>query len=55
VEEVGVAVVELLGDLESPAAVVDDSGEAVPELLVSFFLDDLLESLARESCSCCAC
>lgn len=55
VDEVGVAVVELLGDLDSPAAVEEDRGEAVPELFVSFFFDDLLESLARDSWSCCEC
>ena len=54
VEEVGVAVFELLGDLESPAVPwAEESGEAAPELLlVSFFLEDLLESLARDNCSC---
>jgi hypothetical protein len=55
VEDVGVAVAELLGDLESPAAVVEDRGDAVPELLASFFFEDLLESFARDSCSCWAC
>ena len=54
-EEVGVAVAELLGDLESPPAVEEDKGDAVPELFASFFLEDLLESLARDSCSCCGC
>jgi len=53
--------------LPSTSAVVDDvgvtwpeptgdtvliTGEDVPEF-ESFFLEDLLESLARESCSCC--
>jgi hypothetical protein len=51
-EEVGVAVLELLGDRESPPSVVEeDRGEAVPELL-SFFLDGLFPSFARESDSC---
>lgn len=52
-EELGVAALELLGDLESPAAVVVEAerGEAVPEF-ESFFFDDLLESFARDSCSC---
>lgn len=54
-DEVGVAVAELLGDLESPALAPDDNGDAVPELFASFFLEDLLESLARDSCSCCDC
>lgn len=51
-EDVGVAVWELLGDRESPAVVPEDSGEAVPVLLPSFFFEDLFESLARESWSC---
>ena len=53
-EEVGVAVLELFGDLESlPGRVVEEeSGEAVPELFVSFFLDDLPLSLALDNCSC---
>jgi hypothetical protein len=53
-EELGVAALELLGDLESPpmAVVEAERGEAVPEF-ESFFLEDLLESLARDSCSCC--
>ena len=53
-DEVGVAVLELLGDLESePGRVVEEErGEAVPELLVSFFLDDLPLSLALDNCSC---
>jgi hypothetical protein len=32
VDEVGVAVFELFGDLDSPPAVVPDRGETVPEL-----------------------
>jgi len=54
-EELGVAVLELLGDLESPPTAVDEAerGEAVPEF-ESFFLEDLLESFARDSCSCCS-
>jgi hypothetical protein len=53
-EEVGVAVFELLGDLESlPGRVVDEErGEAVPELLASFFFEDLPLSLALDNCSC---
>ena len=48
----GVAALELLGDRASPPRVVDeDSGDAVPEVL-SFFLEDDLESLALDSCSC---
>ncbi len=48
----GVAVLELLGDLDSPPRVVEeDNGEAVPEV-VSFFFEALLESFALESCSC---
>jgi hypothetical protein len=51
-DEVGVAALELLGDRESPPAVVEEErGEAVPEAL-SFFLEDLLESLALDNCSC---
>lgn len=51
-EEVGVAVLELFGDLDSPPKVVeDDRGEAVPED-ESFFFEDLFESLARDNCSC---
>ena len=51
-ELVGVAVLELLGDRDSPPRVVEeDNGEAVPEV-ESFFLEDLLESFALESCSC---
>lgn len=52
-DEVGVAVFELLGDLESlPGRVVEEeSGDAVPEF-ASFFLEDLPLSLALESCSC---
>jgi hypothetical protein len=53
VDEVGVAVWELLGDLESPPVVVDDaSGEAVPEVL-SFFFEEPFESFARDNWSCC--
>jgi hypothetical protein len=53
VEDVGVAVCELLGDRDSPPTVVDDDrGEAVPVLLLSFFLEDLFESFARDSWSC---
>ena len=53
VEELGVAVFELFGERESaPGSVVDeDRGEAVPAV-ASFFLDDLFESLALDSCSC---
>lgn len=52
VEDVGVAVLELFGDLDSPPSVVEeDSGDAVPEV-ESFFLEDLFESLARDNCSC---
>ena len=51
-DEVGVAALELLGERESPPSVVEEErGEAVPEAL-SFFLDDLFESLALDSCSC---
>lgn len=51
-EEVGVAVLELTGDRESPPSVVDDdSGDAVPDFS-SFFLDPLFESLALDNCSC---
>jgi hypothetical protein len=45
-DEVGVGWAELDGELEAPC-----KGDAVPEV-ESFFLDDLLPSLARESCSC---
>jgi hypothetical protein len=53
-EDVGVAVLELLGDLESlPGRVVDDeSGDAVPELFASFFLEDFPLSFALDNCSC---
>lgn len=52
-EELGVGLLELLGDRESPPArVVDEErGEAVPEV-ESFFLEDLFPSFALESCSC---
>ena len=52
-DELGVPAFELLGDLASlPTRVVDaERGEAVPEA-ESFFLEDLLESLALDSCSC---
>lgn len=55
VDEVGVAALEVFGDRESPPRVVEDDkpeGEAVPEEL-SFFLEVLLESLARDNDSCC--
>jgi hypothetical protein len=45
-DEVGVAEAEPEGELEAPV-----EGDAVPEV-ESFFLDDLLPSLALESCSC---
>jgi hypothetical protein len=45
-EEEGVGWAEPEGELEAPA-----TGDAVPEV-ESFFLDDLLPSLALESCSC---
>jgi hypothetical protein len=53
-EEVGVAVLELFGDRESlPGSVVEEErGDAVPELLASFFLEDLPLSLALDNCSC---
>jgi len=53
-DEVGVGAFEPAGDLASPGRVVveEDKGEAVPEE-ESFFLEDLLESFALESCSCC--
>jgi hypothetical protein len=54
VDEVGVPWLEVAGDWAVPC-----EGEALPEEAVeaveapSFFLeDDLVESLARESCSC---
>ena len=52
-EELGVPAFELLGDLASPPARVVEAerGDAVPEL-ESFFLEDLLESFALDSCSC---
>jgi len=51
-DEVGVGVLELFGDLESPPRVVEaDMGEAVPDD-ESFFFEDLFESLARDNCSC---
>jgi hypothetical protein len=45
-DEEGVAWAEPEGEPEAPA-----EGEAVPEV-DSFFLEDLLPSLALESCSC---
>lgn len=45
-DEVGVPWAEFAGDWFAPC-----EGEEVPED-ESFFLEDLLESLARESCSC---
>jgi len=45
-EEDGVFWAELEGELEAPC-----EGDEVPEV-ESFFLDDLLPSLALESCSC---
>lgn len=45
-DEEGVGCAELEGELEAAC-----EGEAVPEV-ESFFLDDLLLSLALESCSC---
>lgn len=52
VDDVGVAVWELLGDRDSvPGAVEEERGEAVPELL-SFFFDDLFESFALDNWSC---
>ena len=52
-EELGVGLFEPAGDRASPCRVVEeDKGEAVPED-ESFFLEDLLESFALESCSCC--
>jgi hypothetical protein len=45
-EEEGVAWAEFEGELEAAC-----EGDAVPEV-ESFFLDDLLPSLALESCSC---
>ena len=45
-DEEGVACAEPEGELEEPC-----EGDAVPEV-ESFFLDDLLPSLALESCSC---
>ena len=51
-DELGVGLLEPTGDRASPWTVVEeDNGEAVPED-ESFFFDDLLESLALESCSC---
>jgi len=53
-DELGVGALDPAGDLASPGRVVEeeDKGEAVPED-ESFFLEDLLESFALESCSCC--
>lgn len=50
VEEVGVALLEPAGEwLPEPLW----EGDEVPEFAESLdFLDDLFESLARESCSC---
>jgi hypothetical protein len=48
-DEEGVAWVEPEGELEAPA-----EGDAVPDV-ESFFLDDLLPSLALASCSCYHC
>lgn len=45
-EEEGVGWFELEGELDAPA-----EGDAMPEV-ESFFLDDLLPSLALASCSC---
>ena len=51
-DDVGVAALELLGERESPPSVVEEErGDAVPEAL-SFFFDDLFESLALDNCSC---
>ena len=52
-DELGVPAFELLGDLASPPTRVVEAerGEAVPEV-ESFFLEDLLESLALDNCSC---
>lgn len=50
-DELGVAALELLGDLESPNPVDEERGDEVPEVL-SFFFDDLFESLALDNCSC---
>lgn len=51
-EEVGVGAFEPEGDRESPCPVEEERGDAVPVDEGSFFLDDLLESFALESCSC---
>lgn len=51
-DELGVGAFEPAGERASPSAVEEDKGEAVPEEEESFFLEDLLESLALESCSC---
>ena len=62
VDEVGVAWLEETGDWVWAMGMLPvelPDGDAVPELLLLFasflFLDDLLGSLARESCSCCPC
>lgn len=57
VEDVGVGWLELAGDCVRLDPGPDEEpwdGDEVPEL-ESFFLDDLLGSLARESCSCWVC
>lgn len=54
VDDVGVPWLEEMGDcvwaLDTAPEPCD--GEEVPEFDSFLFLDDLLESLARESCSC---
>lgn len=51
-EEVGVGAFDPEGDRESPCPVEEERGDAVPVDDGSFFLEDLLESFALESCSC---
>ena len=54
VELLGVLWLDELGELILPEGVklVPCAGDAVPELEVLSFLEDLLESLFLESCSC---
>ena len=56
VDEVGVPWLELLGEWVLPAATKAEvelgAGDEVPDAGSFLFFDLLLESLARESCSC---
>ena len=56
VDEVGVPWLELLGEWALPGAASVElelgAGDEVPEAESFLFFDLLLESLARESCSC---